>query len=175
MVQTGVVINKESWLVLQEEPLYSARFIDREGSDELAIVMRVEELEWFVGAQPPLTLELTTWCSAHGVWVVIVTYDLRPTFGEAQGGRFFLNPRQAADATILRKFLRQETLAAIFLSEDCTAHYTVGVMLAGQDLRRWQQFIEDMNRTLDGDKLSDDLDGDFLVALQELQSEETAL
>ena len=45
MEKTGVVINRDSWLLLQDEPFYSARFIDRDGTDELALVVRVEELE----------------------------------------------------------------------------------------------------------------------------------
>ena len=59
MQQTGVVINRESWLLLMEEPLYSVRFIDREGTQELAIVSRVEDLDWFLEAAVPLTLALT--------------------------------------------------------------------------------------------------------------------
>ena len=43
MQPTGVVINRESWLLLMEEPLYSVRFIDREGTQELAVVSRVED------------------------------------------------------------------------------------------------------------------------------------
>ena len=45
MEKTGVVINRDSWLLLQDEPFYSARFIDRDGTEELALVVRVEELE----------------------------------------------------------------------------------------------------------------------------------
>ncbi len=45
MEKTGVVINRDSWLLLQDEPFYSARFIDRDGTDELALGVRVEELE----------------------------------------------------------------------------------------------------------------------------------
>ena len=63
MQPTGVVINRESWLLLREEPLYSVRFIDREGSQELAVVSRVEDLDWFIDAPLPLTLSLSTWQS----------------------------------------------------------------------------------------------------------------
>ena len=45
MEKTGLVIGRDSWLLLQDEPLYSARFIDRDGTDELTLVVRVEELE----------------------------------------------------------------------------------------------------------------------------------
>ena len=38
MEKTGVVIGRDSWLLLRDEPLYSARFIDRDGTDELALV-----------------------------------------------------------------------------------------------------------------------------------------
>ena len=50
MKKTGVVINREGWLLLVEEPLYSIRFIDREGTQELAVVTRVEDLELFLEA-----------------------------------------------------------------------------------------------------------------------------
>src|SRR5437867_722557 len=63
MAHMGIVISKESWAVLREEPLYSARFIDREGAEELALVVRVEELDSFLEAHPPLPLALTAWRS----------------------------------------------------------------------------------------------------------------
>ena len=53
MRQTGIVINKESWGLLQEEPLYCPRFIDRTGTDELALVVRVELIDFFLDAQLP--------------------------------------------------------------------------------------------------------------------------
>ncbi len=59
MEHTGIVIGKESWAVLREEPLYSARFIDREGTEELAVIVRVEAIDWFFEVQPLLTLDLT--------------------------------------------------------------------------------------------------------------------
>jgi len=73
MNPTGVSINKESWALLREEPLYSARFIDREGTEELALVIRVEVLDFFFDMHPPLTLDVNTWQSSRGVWVVLVT------------------------------------------------------------------------------------------------------
>jgi len=169
MEQTGIVIGKESWAVLRDEPLYSARFIDREGTDEIAVVMRVEALDWFFEVHPPLTLDLTTWRSPQGIWVVLISYQLHSTFGGTQGGTFYLNPRQAADAEILRKLLRQETLLVVFLSEDCNAHYTVGVVQDPQVLVRWRQLVEEMNQTLPQEK-STDAFSDFEAAVQELQS-----
>ena len=58
MRQTGIVINKESWGLLQAEPLYCPRFIDRTGTDELALVVRVELFDFFLDAQFPLTVDL---------------------------------------------------------------------------------------------------------------------
>ena len=40
---------------------------------------------------------------------------------------FYLNPRQASDAAILHKLIRQDNLAVILLSEDTGLHYTVSV------------------------------------------------
>ena len=87
MQPTGVVINRESWLLLMEEPLYSVRFIDREGTQELAVVSRVEDLDWFIQAPLPLSLSLSTWQSPEQVWVVAIGYQLHPTFGGEQRGR----------------------------------------------------------------------------------------
>ena len=169
MVHMGIVIAKESWAMLQEEPLYSARFIDREGSEEMALVVRVEELDWFLEAPPPLTLNLTAWRSPQGTWVVALAYQLHPTFGETKGGIFYLNPRQAADAEILRKLPRQETLYVIFLSADGSEHYTVGIAQPPQALTHWQQLIANMSLTLAGGKLAGDVDPDFETARQDFQ------
>ena len=168
MPQTGIVIGKESWMLLRDEPLYSARFIDREGTDELALVIRVEVLDWFVEAHPPLTVDLSTWCSAQRKWIVMVSYQLQPSFAGAQGGVFYLNPRQSADAELLRKFLKQETLHVVFLSEDCETHYTVGVTLNPQEQVHWRQLVEEIERTLTGKKRDDENDPDFEAAVQEL-------
>jgi len=170
MAHMGIVISKESWAVLREEPLYSARFIDREGAEELALVVRVEELDSFLEAHPPLTLALTAWRSPQGTWVVALAYQLHPTFGEAKAGVFYLNPRQAADAEILRKLPRQESLCVIFLSADCSEHYTVGVAQPPQELAHWQQLIDNITQTLAGEQPAEDYDPAFEAARQEFQA-----
>ena len=141
MQPTGVVINRESWLLLREEPLYSVRFIDREGTQELAVVSRVEDLDWFIEASLPLTLSLSTWQSPERIWVVAVGYQLHPTFGGSKGGVFYLNPRQASDAALLQKLVRQDKLTVILLSEDTELHYTVSVPLSPPQLERWQAAV----------------------------------
>lgn len=169
MAQTGIVINKESWSVLCEEPLYSPRFIDRSGTDELALVVRVELLDFFLDAQLPLTINLSTWQSSQGTWVMIVIYQLYPTFGPSTGGTFYLNPRQGADAEILRKLLRQEALSAVFLNEDCTEHYTTRLFFDPQALARWWQQIGEMKEALGDTTLYDDHGAEFERAVLELQ------
>ena len=169
MAHMGIVIGKESWAVLRDEPFYSARFIDREGTEEIAVVVRVEALDWFMEVYPPLTVNLTTWCSPQGTWVVIIAYQLRPTFGGAKGGTFYLNPRQSADAEILRKFLQQEDLPAIFLSEDCSEHYTVKIVQDPQELNHWRALIDTMGQALAGEGLTNEEDEDFALAVEELE------
>jgi hypothetical protein len=171
MAHTGIVIGKESWAVLRDEPLYSARFIDREGTEELAVVTRVEALDWFMEAYPPLTLNLTTWCSLRGTWVVTIAYQLRPTFGGAKGGIFYLNPRQTADAEIFRKLLQQEGLPVIFLSEDCTEHYTVKIVQDPQELKRWQELVEEMSQALTKGVPLGEIEQDFALAVRELEDQ----
>lgn len=168
MTQTGIVINKESWGLLQEEPLYSPRFIDRAGTDELALVVRVELLDFFLEAQVPLTVNLSTWQSSQGTWVVIVTYQLHPTFGSGTGGMFYFNPCQESDNEILRKFLRQETLSVVFLSEDCTEHYTTRIFFDPQAQTRWWQQVGEMKDALTGSGFPDDHETKFEQAAQEL-------
>jgi hypothetical protein len=168
MQQTGIVIGRESWLLLRDEPLYSARFIDREGTDELALVVRVEMLDWFVEAHPPLTVDLSTWRGTQGTWVVVVAYQLQPSFGGAQGGEFFFNPSHSVDFELLRKFLQQENLYVVFLSEDCEAHYTVGVPLNPQEQLHWRQLVEETERTLAEKTRDDESDSGFEAAVQEL-------
>ena len=136
-----MVINRESWLLLMEEPLYSVRFIDREGTQELAVVSRVEDLDWFIQAPLPLSLSLAAWQSPERIWVVAIGYQLHPTFGGSKGGVFYLNPRQASDAAILHKLIRQDNLAVILLSDDTELHYTVSVPLSPQQLERWQEAV----------------------------------
>ena len=171
MIKTGIAINSESWSLLKEEPFYSARFIDSEGSEEIVLVVRVEELESFLDVQPHATFNLTVWCSPQGAWVVALAYLLHRAFGNAKGGIFYLNPRQTTDSEILRKLLGQETLHVIFFSVDGSEHLTVGVVQPPQELARWRLLVEDMNRTLTGEKLAGDSDPDFAVALQEFQAQ----
>ena len=170
MAQTGIVINKESWSVLREEPLYSPRFIDRSGTDELALVVRVEVIDSFLDAHLPLTIDLSTWQSSQGTWVVIVTYQLHPTFGPSTGGTFYLNSQQNADAEILRKLLRQEGLFLIFLNEDCTEHYTTSLFFDPQVLTRWGQQVGEIKEALGDTMLRDEHDKEFERAVRELQN-----
>ncbi len=169
MAQTGIVINKESWSLLREEPLYCPRFIDRAGTDELALVVRVELIDFFLDAQLPLTIDLSTWRSPQGIWVVIVTYRLHPTFGPETGGMFYLNPRQATDSEILRKFLRQEALAIVFLNEDCAEHYTTRLFFDPRATARWWQQIGEMKTALGESTLREGDDAEFEQAVRELQ------
>jgi hypothetical protein len=133
--------------------------------------VRVEALDWFMEAYPPLTLNLTTWCSPQGTWVVAIAYQLQPTFGRAKGGIFYLNPRQTTDAEILSKFLRQDGLPVIFLSEDCAEHYTVKIVQDPQELNRWRELIDAMSQALTRDVPPNDVDQDFELAVRELENQ----
>ena len=170
MEKTGVVINRESWLLLQDEPFYSARFIDRDGTDELALVVRVEELEWFVESGFPLSLSFAVWQSPQSVWLAAIAYQLYPTFGEMKLGLFFFNPRQHADAAILNKLPRQEKFAAIFLSADCTTHYTTTLPQDVEERTQWQDWITHMNQAVSEEKLDGERDPDFEAAVDEFQT-----
>lgn len=168
MEATGISIGKESWSLLREEPLYSARFIDRTGTDELAIVTRVEALDWFVEVQPPVLFDLVSWRSPHGAWVVVLSYQLRPNFGGVKGGSFYLNPRQSGEAEVLRKLVLKDSLTVIFLSEDCESHYTVSIPLDSQVLALWRGQLEEVNVGLNGKPFVEDVDEEFSAAVQEL-------
>ena len=171
MQPTGVVINRESWLLLMEEPLYSVRFIDREGSQELAVVSRVEDLDWFIEAPLPLTLSLSTWQSPEQVWVVAIGYQLHPTFGGSKGGVFYLNPRQASDAALLHKLIQQDKLTLILLSEDTQLHYTLSVPLSPPQLARWQAVVARLGLPAADALLDTEEDPAFNRALQAFQAQ----
>ena len=171
MQPTGVVINRESWLLLMEEPVYSVRFIDREGTQELAVVSRVEDLDWFIDAPLPLSLSLRTWQSPEEIWVVAVGYQLHPTFGGSKGGVFYLNPRQASDTAILHKLVRQDKLTVILLSEDTALHYTVSVPLSPPQLERWQAAVARLGPPAADALLDTEEDPAFNRALQAFQAQ----
>ena len=171
MQPTGVVINRASWLLLMEEPMYSVRFIDREGTQELAVVSRVEDLDWFIDAPLPLTLSLCTWQSPERIWVVAIGYQLHPTFGGSKGGVFHLNPRQASDAALLHKLVRQDNLTVIFLSEDTGLHYTVSVPLSPQQLAGWRAAVTRLGLTAEGESLDAGEDPAFQRALRAFQEQ----
>ena len=171
MQPTGVVINRESWLLLMEEPLYSVRFIDREGTQELAVVSRVEDLDWFIEAPLPLTLSLSPWQSPERIWVVAIGYQLHPTFGGSKGGVFYLNPRQASDVAILQKLVQQDKLTVILLSDDTELHYTVSVPLSPPQLERWQAAMARLGLPTEGALLNAEEDPAFNRALQAFQEQ----
>lgn len=152
---TGVVIDRASWRLLMDEPLYSLRFIDREGTDELAAVVRVEALDWFVGVPRPLSLGLVAWRAPQHVWVVGVGYRLHPGFGNETGGVFHLDPRRRDDAALLRKLAVQDTLTAIFLSRDTGLHYTVPVPLAPDQLHDWRAALARLDTAGTPDRVDD--------------------
>jgi hypothetical protein len=172
MQTTGFSIDKESWMLLREEPLYSARFIDRIGTDELALVVRVEALEWFLDAHPPVSLELTSWRSSGGVWVVVVSYQLHPHFGGEKGGSFYVNPRQATEADLLSKLTLQDALTVVFLSEDCESHYTSKMMLDPQAVTTWRRQIKEINQELKNRTASEGEDEEFAAAVRELSMQD---
>lgn len=170
MQPTGVVINRESWLLLMEEPVYSVRFIDRESTQELAVVSRVEDLDWFIDVPLPLSLSLCPWQSPEQIWVVAIGYQLYPTFGGSKGGVFYLNPRQASDTAILRKLVQQEKLTVILLSEDTELHYTVSVPLSPPQLERWQAAVARLGPSAADELLDTEEDPAFNRALQMFQA-----
>jgi len=169
MNPTGISINKESWMLLREEPLYSARFIDREGTEELALVIRVEILDFFFDMHPPLMLDVNPWQSSQGVWVVVVTYQLPSPGGPPQMGVFYLNPQVPADREILRKLSQRDTLSVIFLSEDCQEHYTVSITQDPQSFTQWQSQLQEIAQKTQGPLLSADTDAEFETAVRELE------
>ncbi len=171
MQPTGVVINRESWLLLMEEPVYSVRFIAREGAQELAVVSRVEDLGWFIDAPLPLTLSLTTWQSPARIWVVAIGYQLHPTFGGSKGGVFYLNPRQASDAAILHKLVQQDKLTVILLSDDTELHYTLSVPLSPPQLERWQAAMARLGLPAANTLLDTEQDPAFSRALRAFQAQ----
>ncbi|MEW6299328.1 MAG: hypothetical protein AB1671_16580 [Thermodesulfobacteriota bacterium] len=170
MTPLGILIEKDSWAVLRDEPLYSARFVAREGTDELLLVVRVEEVDWFLEASPPLTCRLTAWRSSRGVWVAAFSYRLHPCCGGPRGGVFYLNPRHATDAALLRALPRQESLSVILLSEDCGEHYTVTVPHPPQELARWQEEVTPLLQAHAGPPLQGEEDPDFAAAVHEFHS-----
>jgi hypothetical protein len=170
MNPTGVSINKESWALLREEPLYSARFIDREGTEELALVFRVEVLDFFFDMHPPLTLDVNAWQSSQGVWIVLVTYQIPTPGGPPQTGVFYLNPRHAADREILRKLSQRDTLSVIFLSEDCQEHYTVSIVHDPQMFVQWQSQISEIAQNTQESLPIHNTDSAFEAAMQELEA-----
>lgn len=172
METTGISIDKESWMLLREEPLYSARFIDRSETDELILVMRVEALEWFFEMQPPVMLDLASWRSPRGVWVVVVSYQLRPNFGVGKGGSFYLNPQQEAEARLLRKLTQQESLPVILLSEDCAAHYTSKIIFDPRLLVTWRLQVEEIQQELHKQGSLNGDDEAFALAVHELNMQE---
>ena len=172
METTGFSIGKESWALLREEPLYSARFIDRAGTDELALVVRVEDLEWFLEMHPPVFLDLVSWHSPRGAWVVIVSYQLHPSFGGTKGGSFYVNPRQETEAELLHKLTHQESLTVVFLSEDCESHYTSKVMLDPQVVMTWRRQVEEIKHELKGRGIVEEHDEEFAAAVRELSMHE---
>jgi hypothetical protein len=168
MEATGISIGKESWGLLREEPLYSARFIDRAGTEELALVMRVEMLDWLLEVRPPMLFNLVSWRSPRGAWVVILSYQVRPSFGGTKGGSFYLNPRRDGEAEVLRKLVLKESLPVIFLSEDCESHYTVSVPLDSQMVALWRGQVEEIKLALRGQTLTEEVDAEFDLAVREL-------
>jgi len=157
-------------MLLREEPLYSARFIDRDGTEDLALVSRVEVLDFFFEQRPPLTLDVTAWQSSQGIWIVLVTYRLPSPGGPPQTGVFYLNPRQAADSEILRKLSQRDTLSVIFLSEDCQEHYTVSIPYDPQRFERWQTQLITIAQEVSKPLLTAEMDPDFDAAVQELET-----
>ena len=135
------------------------------------MVSRVEDLDWFIEAPLPLTLRLSTWQSPEQIWVVAIGYQLHPTFGGSKGGVFYLNPRQASDAALLHKLVRQDKLTVILLSDDTELHYTVSVPLSPPQLERWQAAVARLGLPAAGALSDAEEDPAFDRALQAFQEQ----
>jgi hypothetical protein len=144
MKHLGISIERESWAVLKDEPLYSARFIYCEGSEEVALVVRVEELEWFVDAQPPLTSTLTMWQSTRGTWDCYGYLSTASNFGRNTRGGFLFEPPSSrrcedlasalATGTPLRRLLERRLRHT--LHSECCSTVTRGCKLAATICRQ---------------------------------------
>jgi hypothetical protein len=83
-----------------------------------------------------------------------------------------VNPRQEAEAELLRKLMRQESLPVIFLSEDCEAHYTSKVMLDPQALMTWRLQIEEIQQGFKDKVALEGDDSEFAAAVRALSMQE---
>ena len=155
--------------VLRRAPVYTPALIGLEGSEELALAMRVENLAPFRRADLLITVRLVVWCSDQGTWVVVIAFRVVDDPRNPCEGDAYLNPRQAADHTLLHRLARQERFPLLFLSKDLLEAVGKQVSWSPQQRGEVAAVLASVERSLTGSLGAGKWDPDFERAKVEFQ------
>ena len=151
-------------------PLYTSTFLRVQEWSEPVLVMRVEELARFQRGGYRARVGFRAWHSRGGTWVVAVPFCLEVQPWLTIKGMPCLNPRQAADSSVIQQFARARSLRFLFLSPDVADAADARIAWPGAQRAQVRRLMQDMDRALIGEKLTSAFDPDFEHACQEFQA-----
>ena len=160
---------------LLHAPPYTSTFLVVQEWQEPVLVMRVEELSLFRQGGYRARVGFQTWQGKYGTWVVAVPFCLEVHPQLRVKGIPCLNPRRTADFEIIQQFSREKHIRFLFLSTDLAE--ATDCLIAWPIVQRSQvrRFIQRIEQTLIGEKLTSAFDPDFEQARQEFQALLTAV
>ena len=131
--------------------------------------MRVEDLGWFCQQFCRTVIRFTAWCSPYETWVIAFPFrvDVRRNFWIE--GTPCLNPRNVADAAMIRKFAHHEIIHLWVLNADLSDFVTTEIDWPTTHHRYVSELLAEIDLTLLGEKLTSPFDPDFEAAKREFQ------
>lgn len=117
---TRVRIPRSYQALLSQLPLATPMLIRLENPQQVALAMRVSDLFVLRRTGTTPTAQLVGYQGKEGVWVVALVFGLISGRATLCSGTVYLNPKRAADLSLLRPLTIQERLPFVFSSPRCT-------------------------------------------------------
>ncbi|HXG19000.1 MAG TPA: hypothetical protein VNN62_08000 [Methylomirabilota bacterium] len=158
------------WMFLSQAPFYTPVFLPAPECQEPLLAMRVEEIEWFSQQFYQTVVRFTAWCGPQETWVIAFPFRIGVRQDVWVEGAPCLNPRNAADAELIRKFTRHERIHLWLLNYDLSDFVVTELAWPAAQHHHVARLLTEIDQTLLGEKLTSPFDPDFEAAKREFQS-----
>lgn len=152
---------------LLQAPPYTSTFLLVKEWREPVLVMRVEELAAFQQQQYRARVGFRAWRSDGGAWVVAIPFSLELRPRREITGSPCLNPRNATDYHVIRKFAQERSIRFLFFDERLEEATDAEIAWPAMQRLRVRELIKRMDGALLGERLTSVFDPDFEEARRE--------
>ena len=158
------------WTFLSKAPFYTPLFLSAPECQEPLLVMRVEEIGWFYQRFYQTVIRFTAWCGPYETWVIAFPFRIDVQRDFWIEGSPCLNPRNVADAAMIRKFTQHEIIHLWVLNADLSDFVTTEIAWPTTQHRYVSELLAEIDLALLGEKLTSPFDPDFEAAKREFQT-----